>query len=191
MNPTSGLLGDDPGATVVITHRVKEGGREQYERWLERITPVCKSFPGHIDWQIIRPVAGLTSTYTFIIRFASRAHLEGWLQSPQRRALINDVQSILVRDDDFFIRSGLDFWFTPEGAHAQVPVRWKQFVITWSAIFPMALFVPMAVLPLWQRLGLPDWRPLTTLVISAVMVLLMTYVVMPRYTKLMKHWLFR
>ncbi len=37
------------------------------------------------------------------------------------------------------MRSGLDFWFTPEGAKAKLPTKWKQFLVTWSAIFPLVL----------------------------------------------------
>lgn len=181
----------DSGATVVITHRVKEGGREAYEQWMERITPVCKSFTGHLDWQIIRPVKGLTSTYTIVIRFDTRAHLEAWMHSQERRRFLNDVQPILVRDDDFVIRSGLDFWFTPEGAQARLPVRWKQFLVTWSAIFPLTFVMPLATVPMLRWLGAPDMRVVTTLVTSGVIVALMTYVVMPRYTRLVKRWLFR
>lgn len=182
--------GVEPGATVVITHRVRDGGVDGYEAWLARIFPACKAYPGHLDWHIVRPVAGLTATYTVIIRFDTREHLEAWMQSADRKRLIEEVQPLLAREDDFFIRSGLDFWFTPDGARAKVPVRWKQFLATWSAIFPLAWGVPLLVAPAWRWIGLPGWRALTTLAVTGVIVALMTYVVMPRYTKLLKRWLF-
>ncbi|HEY9247730.1 MAG TPA: hypothetical protein VIO38_01285, partial [Rariglobus sp.] len=142
------------------------------------------------DWQIVRPVAGLTTTYTVIIRFDTQAHLEAWMHSADRRRLIEEVQPLLAKDDDFFIRSGLDFWFTPEGARAKVPVRWKQFLVTWSAIYPLVLVMPLLVAPVLRFMGLPEWRALTTLVATGTIVFLMTYVVMPRYTKLLRRWLF-
>jgi len=182
--------GDLPGATVVITHRVREGGHAGYERWIDRVTPVCMSYPGHLDWQIIRPVAGLTATYTVVIRFDRREHLEAWINSEDRRRLIEEVQPFLAKNDDFHIRTGLDFWFTPEGAKAQMPVRWKQFLVTWSAIYPLVLGVSLLVVPVMRRLGLEEWKFVTHLVATGVTVLLMTYVVMPRYTKLLKRWLF-
>lgn len=184
------VAASEPGATVVITHRVREGCREVYEEWLERIGPVCRAALGHLDWQIVRPVAGLTSTYTVIIRFDTRAHLEAWMSSRERRQFIAEVQPVLAKEDDFLIRSGLDFWFVPEGARAQVPVRWKQFLLTWSAIYPLALAMPLLVTPVLQGLGAPASRPLVTLLASGAMVFLMTYVVMPRYTRLVKRWLF-
>jgi antibiotic biosynthesis monooxygenase (ABM) superfamily enzyme len=187
--PTS-AGGEEQGATVVITHRVREDGHEGYERWLKRVTPVCMSYPGHIDWQIIRPVAGLTATYTVVIRFDRREHLEAWINSEDRRRLIEEVQPFLAKNDDFHIRSGLDFWFTPEGAKAQTPVRWKQFLVTWSAIYPLVLGVSPGVVRGMRSLGVEAGPLLTHLVATGLTVWLMTYVVMPRYTKLLKRWLF-
>jgi antibiotic biosynthesis monooxygenase (ABM) superfamily enzyme len=90
----------------------------------------------------------------------------------------------------FSIRSGLDSWFTPAGAEAKIPVRWKQFLVTWSAIYPPAHGVPMLVEPALQATGAPDQALLTTLVDTSVVVFLMVFVVMPRYTGLVQRWLF-
>ncbi len=135
----------EKGATVVITHRVHPGKESLYDDWLDEIGPLCRSSAGLLDWQIIRPIAGLTATYTVIIRFDTREHLENWMLSPQRKRLIEQVRPLLATEDDFTIRSGLDFWFTPEGAQARIPVRWKQFLITWSAIYPLVLGVPLVL----------------------------------------------
>lgn len=178
------------GATAVITHRIRDGVGADYDRWLEEIRPICKGFPGHVDSQIIRPIPGLTATYTVILRFDTHDHLSGWMHSSARKELIDRVRPLLVTDDDFYIRSGLDFWFTPDGARARVPVRWKQFLITWSAIFPLVLGVPVVVGPLLERSGLASNAYLSALAVTGTIVFLMVYVVMPRYTKLVHRWLF-
>jgi len=187
MNPSSTT---EQGATVVITHRVRDGQQAGYDDWLDEIGPVCRSFSGLLDWQLIRPIAGITSTYTVILRFDTSKHLRKWMDSPERKHLIEKVRPLLAHDDDFFIRSGLDFWFTPEGAKAKVPVRWKQFLITWSAIYPLVLVIPLLVLPVLRRLGVPQITYIDTLFISISIVFLMVYLVMPRYTKLVQRWLF-
>ena len=68
------------GATLVITHRIREGKLDAYEEWLGKITPHSKASPGHLDWHIVRPIPGLTSTYTVIIRFDTDAHLKQWIE---------------------------------------------------------------------------------------------------------------
>jgi uncharacterized protein len=179
------------GATVVITHRVRTDKHADYERWLDEIAPLCKAWPGHLDWQIVRPLKGLTETYTVVIRFDTRAHLQQWMESSERTRLIDKVKPLFVTGDDFFVSSGLDFWFTPAGAKAKVPVRWKQYLVTWSAIYPLALAVPLVVMPVLRRIGSPEKLPLDSLVVTGVVVFLMVYVVMPRYTRLVSRWLFK
>lgn len=179
-----------PGATVVITHRVREGSHLDYDKWLDEIGPLCRASTGNLDWHIIRPIPGLTSTYTIVIRFDTRAHLQAWMESPIRGNLIEKVKPLLVSGDDFFISSGLDFWFTPEGAKAKVPARWKQYLLTWSAIYPLALVVPLIVSPVLRALGIANSHLFTTLIVTGAVVFLMVYVVMPRYTKLVRRWLF-
>ena len=178
------------GATAVITHRVREGMHAEYERWLEDIAPLCRASPGHLDWHIVRPIPGLTGTYTVVIRFDTRRHLQGWLESPVRHRLIEQIRPALVTGDDLFISSGLDFWFTPAGARARVPVRWKQFLVTWSAIYPLVSLVPLLIVPLLRQLGLSDSPQLATLTVTGTVVFLMVYVVMPHYTRWIQRWLF-
>jgi len=179
------------GATAVITHRVRPGHEAEYDRWLEAISSAARRWPGHLDVQIVRPVAGVTRTHVVVLRFQDRAHLERWMGSEERRSFIRQVLPILEAEDRFTIRSGLDFWFAPEGAEAQVPVRWKQALLTWSAIYPLVCLTPLLVLPVLRALRLPALPVLDTLVTTLVIVVLMVYVVMPRYTRLVRSWLFR
>jgi uncharacterized protein len=180
----------EQGATAVVTHRVRDGKQASYDDWLKEIAPICRGSAGHLDLQIIRPIEDLTATYTIVIRFDTREHLEKWMSSQERKQLIEKVRPLLAKEDDFFIRSGLDFWFTPEGAKAKVPVRWKQFLATWSAIYPLVLGIPLVVSSLLRKLGVPQDRFLDTLFGTAAVVFLMVYLVMPRYTKLLQRWLF-
>jgi antibiotic biosynthesis monooxygenase (ABM) superfamily enzyme len=181
---------DNEGATAVITHRVRHDKHPQYELWLQEIGPVCRAAQGHLDLHVIRPISGLTETYTVIIRFDTEANLRAWIESPTRNTLIDKVSPLLVKGDDVVISGGLDFWFAPQQGQAKIPIKWKQYLVTWSAIYPLVLVVPMLVLPLLRRLGLPEHRYTDVLVITAIIVGLMVYVVMPRYTKLIQRWLY-
>ena len=145
----------DLGATVVISHRVRSDKHAEYEAWVEEISPLSRSAPGHLDWNLVRPIPGATETYTVIIRFQTTEHVKNWMNSSERKRLIEKVQPLLVSEDDFYISSGLDFWFTPAGAKAKVPVRWKQYLLTWSAIYPLVLGVPRLVSPALRRHRLP------------------------------------
>lgn len=65
------------------------------------------------------------------------------------------------------------------------PPRYKLFLLTWLAIYPLITLIlhlfaqPLNLLPL----------PIRTLVLTGVLVYLMTYWVMPRLMKLFRNWL--
>ncbi len=179
----------DYGATAVITHHVAPGKQDQYEEWLKEIGPISQSSIGNLDWQVIRPIAGLTSTYTVIIRFDTEQNLRQWMFSEDRKRLVNKARPFLTTDDHFHIRSGLDFLFTPEGTKAAKP--WKQFLVTWSVIYPLGLCVPILLLPVFRWLGFPQNHYLDQLCISGIMVWLVVYIIMPRYMKLIRKWMFK
>jgi antibiotic biosynthesis monooxygenase (ABM) superfamily enzyme len=184
-------LHPEENATAVITHRVREDHQNDYENWLKEIGAVAKSYPGHLGVMIIRPVPDATFTYTIVIRFDTRGHLLTWMESADRKRLIEKVQPWLMEDDRYLVQSGLDFWFTPEGIKPKFPKRWKQSVVTWSAIYPLVLGISMAVEYLRRALGIADHHYLQLLLITGVVVWLMVYIVMPRYTKLVHRWLYR
>lgn len=178
----------EQGATVVITHRVRPDQHAAYAQWLQEISPLCQAWPGYLDTHVVRPLLGLTDTYSIIIRFDTEPALRCWMESPARTRMIEKAQPLLAAGDAYQIRSGLDFLFAPAGAKA--PVRWKQALLTWSAIFPLVLAVSLLVQPLLDALGVPPGHPLGTLLATGIVVLLMVYVVMPRYTRLVQRWLF-
>ncbi len=181
---------DSNGATAVITHKVRDGQHGQYEQWLLKIVPLGKTYPGHLDWQVVRPIAGISNTYTVIIRFDTHDHLQAWLNSSERKRLIDEARPFMAADDSFFTRSGLEFLFAQQGTNASVPRRWKQFLVTWAAIYPVSLFSQFVFAPLMNSIGLPDNRYLRTFIITGIVVYLMVYWIMPRFTKLLRKWLY-
>jgi uncharacterized protein len=182
---------EQAGASVVITHQIKDGKQQAYDDWLNEIGPVCKSYPGNIDMQIIRPIAGLTFTYTVIIRFDTIANLKSWMESATRKRLIEKATSLFDGGDNYMIKSGLDFLFTTENEKGKIPVRWKQWLVTWSAIFPLSVLMPLLILPLLKLLHVPHNAYLNAFFISGTIVFIMVYLLMPHYTKLVKKWLYK
>jgi hypothetical protein len=179
------------GATVVISHYILNGKQNQYEDWLNEIGPLCRSFKGNIDWQIIRPIPNLTFNYTVIIRFDTIENLTKWMQSNERKKLIEIAKPLFTKDDKYFIKSGLDFLFLSEKEEQKVPVRWKQYLVTWSAIYPLSILIPLIVLPFLKILNFPESKFINSFFISGLVVLIMVYFLMPNYTRLIKKWLYK
>ncbi|BFM08758.1 antibiotic biosynthesis monooxygenase [Halioxenophilus aromaticivorans] len=178
------------GATVVIHQAVDHEHQPLLEQWITEIDPIIRRQPGFLDKQIIRPVPGLTHSYTIIIRFAERADLEHWLASPERNEMVAKIEPLLHEELAVSVHTGLEFLFQPPGA-SKTPVRWKQFLLTWSAIFPLVLLSQALVMPLLATVGLADARVLGVFCATGLVVYAMVYWVMPRYTKLVSAWLFK
>jgi len=175
--------------TAVILHQLAAGSEVAYEAWLARIIPVAAGFKGHRGVDVIRPPEG-SRTYTVAIRFDNLACAQAWFDSPQRQQLVAEVESLLAQTEKINTVTGLEFWFDhPKGAPPPRP--FKQFLLALSVIYPLTLVVPLAVHALLGELPLMQWRPAERLVVAVIIVALMSYVIMPRYTRLAAQWLRR
>jgi uncharacterized protein len=176
--------------TAVIEHDIRAGAEAAYEEWLQHITICAQQFVGHVGVNILRPPAG-SRRYTIVVRFDTLEHLQKWLGSEIRRRLIGQVGPLLERGDQVDIKTGLEFWFTPPTPVQRRPPAYKQFLLTLSAIFPLTLLVPWMLRPLFQVAPVFGLPVVSNFVISAVIVGLITYVIMPHYTRLVAGWLYR
>jgi antibiotic biosynthesis monooxygenase (ABM) superfamily enzyme len=175
--------------TTVIRHRPLADAVGRYEDWLKEIALVAQQFAGHHGVNVIRP-HGVGDVYTIVLHFDTLEHLRKWLGSDARLQLIRRIRPYLRSEESIDIKTGLEFWFTPPpGGRPARP--YKQFLVTFSAILPLSILVPWFLRPLFA--GYPTLAlPLVNqFIVVAAIVGLMTYVVMPHYTRLVAHWLFR
>jgi antibiotic biosynthesis monooxygenase (ABM) superfamily enzyme len=175
--------------TVVIEQRPRSDAVVAYEAWLKRIVPVAERFPGHRGVHIIRP-GDSGGAYTIALRFDSLLHAEDWFQSDARHELLEEAAPLLVDPESRRTLTGLEFWFdAPSGAK---PVRrYKQFLLTLLAIFPLTMAVPAFVA--WSAGVVPVLQNYVVAHFTAavIVVALMAYVVMPRLTRWAAAWLYR
>jgi uncharacterized protein len=175
--------------TSVIQHRVHVGAQAPYETWLQEITPAAQRFPGHQGVNIIRPSAG-ADVYTIVLHFDTLEHLQGWLGSETRQRLMAEIEPLFASDECVEIKTGLEFWFTPPTPVQKHPPSYKQFLLTLSVIFPLTALIPWALQPLFQVAPVFGLPVVSNFVIAVIIVGLATYVIMPRYTRLMARWLY-
>jgi len=179
----------DTPVTTVIRHQPVAGAANRYEAWLKEIIPVAQSFAGHQSVSVIRPLAA-SEAYTIVLHFDSVGNLRAWLDSEARRRLIDKIAPYLRVPEAVDIKTGFEFWFTPPLVGK--PARpYKQFLVTLSAIFPISVIVSLALQPVFTWLPLLALPGLRQLISATILVGLMVYVVMPRYTRAVSRWLFR
>ena len=176
--------------TFIITHRILAGKEAEYEAWVNEIGDACKKYEGHLGSNIIRPTK-THNAYTVIIRFNTYESLQNWVESDERKLYIDKIVPVLEQGDQYEIKTGIDFWFTPLEAKQKVPVRYKQYLATLSVIYPMTLVVPLVLSPLLNNVLIFSSIFLSKLLVATVMVWLMTYVIMPPYTRSIAKWLYK
>ena len=176
--------------TFIITHRILAGKEAEYEAWVNEIGDACKKYEGHLGSNIIRPTK-THNAYTVNIRFNTYESLQNWVESDERKLYIDKIVPVLEQGDQYEIKTGIDFWFTPLEAKQKVPVRYKQYLATLSVIYPMTLVVPLVLSPLLNNVLIFSSIFLSKLLVATVMVWLMTYVIMPPYTRSIAKWLYK
>ncbi len=75
-------------ATVVIAQNVRPDKDGEYLRWQADINAACRTFPGFEAAEIVPPVPGVQDDCVVVFRFDSAEHLDGWLRSDARHALL-------------------------------------------------------------------------------------------------------
>src|SRR5262249_39108100 len=123
--------------------------------------------------------------YVYIFRFDTYAHLRQWEDSPERQMWVERAQALTEGNPRKQVTTGLEYWFTLPGA-PNAPPRAKMAAVTVLAIYPLSLAVPAALAPALSVIPAIG----RGLLVSVLLVLLMTYVVMPRMTRLFAGWLY-
>ena len=178
--------GEDPPVTVVAARRVKPGHKGEFEEWTSGVLSAARGFPGYLGSNVVRPSGPEDDEYQIVFKFEHASNLKRWDESDERHEWLSRVRP-LVHEENVRVLTGLETWFTlPSRPGEPAPPRYKMAVITWIAVFPLATAIFAVTQPLLG--GLPV--VLRTLVFTLVMVTTMTYVVMPRMTRLFSFWLY-
>jgi antibiotic biosynthesis monooxygenase (ABM) superfamily enzyme len=182
--------GNNEGPVTVIVDVTAKGGKiDEFEEWMDGIIHEAMKFEGHMGVNIIRPSSLSNPKYTIIFRFNTYENLAKWEKSEVRRKWIEKGKAVTEGEPAVQKQTGLEFWFTPISGNAPgatlVPPRYKMAIVTGVIIFVLL----NTLLPLMQyaTAGLPVL--LGALMVVGIMVLLMTYVIMPAVTRLLRPWL--
>lgn len=173
--------------TVIVTRKAKQGKIQEFEEWMDGITHEAMKFEGHMGVNIIRPSDPSNPEYVIIFRFNTYDNLAKWEKSEIRNEWLKKSKDVAEGEARVEKQTGLEFWFTPSSTSAPpvAPPRYKMAIVVTGIIFTLVSIL----LPQIRQatVGLPF--VLSTLVGVVIMVLLMTYVIMPSVTRLLRPWL--
>ncbi|MEQ5816657.1 antibiotic biosynthesis monooxygenase [Marinobacter sp. NFXS11] len=184
---TASEQGSTDPLTVVVSRRVKKGNQEEFEALSSKMTERASRFPGYLGTAMFRPASPDDPEYRIVFKFRDRESLAAWEASNERAELLEQIESLLVQPSEREVTSGIVTWFTLPGQNPVTPPpKWKMTLVSWLALYPAVTLVFvmfgdwLAQIPLFVR----------TLLVTAVVMILMSYVLMPRMTRWFAFWLF-
>jgi len=186
--------------TVIVKRIAKRDKIKEFEEWLSGISKEVSRQEGSMGIDIIKPTPNISNKskpeYVIIFRFNTYENLDKWEKSPIRHEWLQKGRKLAESDYDVQKMTGLEFWFTPyfndESSPMiplQPPPRYKMVIVTIPVISILLLTLVPQIHFLTEMLSIPF--PIRLVIALTITVLLMTYVIMPLLTKLLKPWLFK
>ncbi len=173
-----------PSVTVLVNREVPAADEKSFLATLKRLLEEFDRFPGTSGSAVFRREDGSAVEFSILKRFASEADHEAWLASPGFARWRTEVTLAGHANDQVIRYAGMESFFVSAKAPA-APPTWKMALLLLLAVYPTSLAVSHWLAPALANLPLFAGA----LVTSVLMVLSMTYVLVPVLTKLFDAWL--
>jgi antibiotic biosynthesis monooxygenase (ABM) superfamily enzyme len=177
--------------TVSITRRVPPERAREAQAWAKSGQELLSGMPGYLGSGWIRPDPD-SEHWHMLYRFQDDGTLAAWERSAERAWWVASAAGI-AQDARVERRTGIEGWFDDPkevvvaDAPPPAPPRWKQMVSIFLVFYPLSLGIQFVAAPVIGPLAL--WlRVLITVVIATP---LMTYLLLPLVTRLLRPWLLR
>jgi uncharacterized protein len=190
MNYNTNNLNSQQPITVLVSRSPRTSNQKQFEQALSDTINAALKFPGHLGVTVLKPQRGESNDYQIIVKFASEADYQRWCQSHEAARWFKILNRLEGKPPNLEIMTGLETWFAVNSSATPRPMipppRYKMAIVTWIAIFVLIVIINLllggflASLPMLLR----------SFFLTVVLVALMTYVVMPRMTRLFSWWLY-
>ena len=189
MNRDRQNLNSPQSVTVLITRRPRKSSQKEFEQALSETIDAALEFPGHLGVTVLKPRKEDSNDYQILVKFASQADYQRWCHSNEAAHWFRILNRLEEKPPNLEIMTGLETWFAVNSSTSRPmipPPRYKMAIVTWLAIFILIVIINLlfgsflASLPMVLR----------SLVLTVGLVGLMTYVVMPRMTRLFSWWLY-
>jgi antibiotic biosynthesis monooxygenase (ABM) superfamily enzyme len=175
-------------ATLIFTRRIKPGRAAAYKAWVAGFQDASRTVKGFLGASTLGRGA-TENEYISIVRFDSFENLCAWEESGLRHQWVTMLPPDTVDGEADVLRlEGLEFWFTGPGVTAHLAPSAHKMAL----VLVIVVLLLVSVLTPALRTVLGDAPPFVrTVAMVLVQVGLMTYVIMPRVTRLLSRWLFR
>jgi len=168
---------------VAITRRVRPGREAEFQQGLHDFLEASFEKEGVLGAQMITPPRGSNSREYGILRtFTDEEERDEFYASPLFKAWRERAADLTEGEPEYRDLHGLEAWFRAPGGP---PPKWKMALVTLLGVYPISLTIGLVLAPRLKELPLP----LNSLIVSALIVICLTWLVMPLLTRWFKAWL--
>ncbi len=132
-------------ATAIASHRVLPDKVGEFCLAQNALTDAARRFPGFVGTEVLSPVAGLQDEWVAIFRLESNQAMKGWLHSPERARMVEQIEQYLSEPSHLLILASDDrseppvaMVLTHRVRKEKVPdyLAWRRKVIAAQALYP-------------------------------------------------------
>ncbi|GAA2445656.1 antibiotic biosynthesis monooxygenase [Actinomadura vinacea] len=184
----SGGVPAQEAVTAVVSHDVRAGREQDFLQWQHKTLKAQEGYPGFMGAELFEPVEGIQDRWVVIFRFDTREHLARWLESDDRRRLLDEGRDYFAEYDLREIESAFSGWFRfSERTHEGIPPNWKQAMCVLLALYPTVMVITLTVGRALQDAGVPEYLGLFAGNVLSVGFL--TWAFMPLVNRSLAFWL--
>jgi len=175
----------DGGVVEVIVTKVKAGKEGAYREWETKIQQAQSKFPGYCGSYVQPPLTGELG-WTTLMRFDTAEHLDTWLKSPERAALLGEAEPLIDYAHLQRMETSFPGWFPTDPKTGQGPPNWKAAMLVLLGLFPIVMLESLFLSPRLASLNFS----LALFIGNTISVALTTWLTMPVFIKALDWWLF-
>lgn len=173
--------------TEVIFSRIKPGMEEAYREWTTRIGAAQARYPGYRG-MFVQPPDEKGGMWTTIIRFKSAPQLEGWMNAPERKSLLQESKAFIEHEQFTRLATAFPGWVPVDPVTGKGPPNWKTAMLILLGLFPVVMLELRFLNPRLSALGLHV--SLATFIGNALSVAATSFITMPLFVRWFEWWLF-
>ena len=124
--------------SAVISTRVKAGKEAEYLLWEHKIAVAQSKAAGLQGYRFEPAVPGVQEDFVAILRFDSEVNLNKWLESPERKVLVDEAVPLTEEFHTRTVQTGFEQWFRDStNAGSPRPAAWKMDAIVLVLLYPI------------------------------------------------------
>ena len=126
------------GVTLVMVTDIKPRKEAAYRAWTDRIQKLQATFPGYVG-SFAQPPQHNETGWTTVLRFDSAAHLEAWVKSDARAAMVKESEDLVQSFHAQRVDTSFPGWVPNDPATGKPPNRWKTACLILLTLFPVVM----------------------------------------------------